>query len=487
MTDPRRGRWLALLLCLLLSAVTLRAQTPPPAADLPQPGLTIYVVQRHDTLYDIAQAYSTTIDYLVEINSLNSTSRILVGQRLLVPAGDSVTPVPRTHIIQPGETLAGIAAGYGQSLAALMQANNILNADQIYAGQVLQIVAPAAGNAGVATPPAPAGTAPTLGANLHTVQSGETLFKIAMQYGLTVNDLAAANGLVDLTLIYAGQQLVIPGTAVEPAALALPAPLTALAVSPLVMTEAEAGSLVVTTATPATVTFNFLNRAWQVVATDGGTRHVVLLAVPMFTAAGIYPAQLSVSGAGGPVEYTFNLRVLAGGYGTQNINVSDELAPLLAPAPQAYELDLLTRITSPVTQTRAYTGIFSLPAAAAMNSPFGTRRSYNGGEANTFHTGADFASAPGAPILAAAPGQVVLADLLSIRGNSIVIDHGWGVYSVYCHLSAINVDLGQMVTAGQVIGAAGATGRITGPHLHWEIWVSGVPVNPLTWLTRSFP
>ena len=68
-----------------------------------------------------------------------------------------------------------------------------------------------------------------------------------------------------------------------------------------------------------------------------------------------------------------------------------------------------------------------------------------------------------------------------------MLDHGRGVFTVYCHLSESNVQLGQVVDVGQVIGAAGSTGRITGPHLHWEVWVNGVAVNPLQWLQQSFP
>ena len=120
-----------------------------------------------------------------------------------------------------------------------------------------------------------------------------------------------------------------------------------------------------------------------------------------------------------------------------------------------------------------------------MNAQYGTRRSYNGGEISSYHSGADFASAPSTPIYAAADGVVVLADSLNIRGNTIVIDHGWGIYTLYAHQTAFNVALGDRVVTGQVIGTAGSTGRVTGPHLHWEVWVNGIPVNPITW-TQTF-
>jgi murein DD-endopeptidase MepM/ murein hydrolase activator NlpD len=196
---------------------------------------------------------------------------------------------------------------------------------------------------------------------------------------------------------------------------------------------------------------------------------------------------LTVEAAGKRVSLVFNIRVLAGGYASQYLTVSAELAPLLQASGQEYELDLISRTTNEFHPEQYYSGSFGLPAAAPMNSTFGTRRSYNGGALNSYHTGADFASASGSPVLAAAMGKVVLADLLNIRGNTIVIDHGRGVYSVYCHLSEVSVQLGQVVDTGQIIGKAGATGRVTGPHLHWEVWVNGVAVNPLQWLQQSFP
>ncbi|MBZ0288996.1 MAG: M23 family metallopeptidase, partial [Anaerolineae bacterium] len=90
------------------------------------------------------------------------------------------------------------------------------------------------------------------------------------------------------------------------------------------------------------------------------------------------------------------------------------------------------------------------------------------------------------PVLAAAPGRVVLADTLNVRGIATIIDHGWGVYTGYWHQAQQYVQVGQMVTTGQVIGAIGATGRVTGAHLHWELWVGGVAVDPMQWVRLSF-
>ena len=88
---------------------------------------------------------------------------------------------------------------------------------------------------------------------------------------------------------------------------------------------------------------------------------------------------------------------------------------------------------------------------------------------------------------AAAAGTVVLAEQLSLWGNAVVIDHGWGVLTGYAHLSAIHVTPGQQVTAGEVIAEVGNTGLSTGAHLHWEMWVGGTSVDALQWLDPASP
>jgi murein DD-endopeptidase MepM/ murein hydrolase activator NlpD len=99
----------------------------------------------------------------------------------------------------------------------------------------------------------------------------------------------------------------------------------------------------------------------------------------------------------------------------------------------------------------------------------------------------DFCGGVGDNIFAPARGEVVFSGPLTVRGNTTVIDHGWGVYSVYMHQSEILVETGDLVEAGQLIGLVGATGRVTGPHLHWEIWAGGVQVDPMPWLQVSYP
>jgi murein DD-endopeptidase MepM/ murein hydrolase activator NlpD len=322
---------------------------------------------------------------------------------------------------------------------------------------------------------------------LHTVLDGETMYLIATQYGVTVADVAAANGIADPTLIFAGQQLIIPGVQPPQLALDLPEPVQSLTVEPLILVEGRTGRFRVVTTKAVSLSGTFLDRPLNVIAEQENTLHTMLVGIPIFTAPGVYPLKLNLSDPIGPqTPLLANIQIVAGSYGSEYINLLSDRAELLDPNVEGTEQTLVESIMSGLTSTRYFNGLMGLPAAAMLTSPFGTRRAYDGGAFDHFHMGADFAGAPGAPVLAAAGGVVVMANTLNVRGNATIIDHGWGVFTGYWHQTDLYVQPGDVVTAGQVIGTIGSTGRVTGPHLHWELWVSGVPVDPMQWVRESF-
>ena len=120
-------------------------------------------------------------------------------------------------------------------------------------------------------------------------------------------------------------------------------------------------------------------------------------------------------------------------------------------------------------------------------SIFGSRRNYNGTGYDSYHSGLDLYGGTGTEITAPARGRVVFTGLLTVRGNTTIVDHGWGIHTAYMHQSEFKVSPGDIVEAGQTIGLVGATGRVTGAHLHWEVWVGGVPVDPLEWVETTYP
>ena len=131
-------------------------------------------------------------------------------------------------------------------------------------------------------------------------------------------------------------------------------------------------------------------------------------------------------------------------------------------------------------------GEFGLPVDGAPSSNFGTRSYYNGVPRSP-HAGVDFTSGPGTPIRASNHGSVALAAPLYFTGNTVIIDHGARLFSVFAHLSEFHVKNSDVVTPETIIGLVGATGRVTGPHLHWSVRLNGARVDPLSLIAATRP
>ncbi|MDZ8189372.1 MAG: M23 family metallopeptidase [Nostoc sp. ChiSLP02] len=154
-----------------------------------------------------------------------------------------------------------------------------------------------------------------------------------------------------------------------------------------------------------------------------------------------------------------------------------------------YELKRVAAFKALQTPEKFWNGVFLKPNAGRMSTNYGVRRYYNGKFAEDYyHRGLDYAGAAGSPVIAPAAGRVALVGRVSqgfrIHGNVVGIDHGQGVTSIFMHLSRINVKEGDIVKAGQLIGAVGSTGAATGPHLHWGLYVNGLSVDPTPWRTK---
>lgn len=154
--------------------------------------------------------------------------------------------------------------------------------------------------------------------------------------------------------------------------------------------------------------------------------------------------------------------------------------------PTDYEWDKVSAFKKLVTPQKFWSGAFLRPNEGEITTGYGVRRYYNGEFANDYyHRGVDYAGGVGSPIIAPAAGYIRLVGTVDqgflLHGNTIGLDHGQGVASIFLHLSKIYVKEGDFVKAGQVIGAVGATGAVTGPHLHWGLYVNGEAIDPVAW------
>lgn len=208
----------------------------------------------------------------------------------------------------------------------------------------------------------------------------------------------------------------------------------------------------------------------------------VLIGIPLDTAAGRQQAAVEDGGRG----FALAFEVLPKNYPTQRLRIPD--GRMVQPPPEveariAMEQQKITAMKrhfspQPVPETD-----FIQPAAGRLSSRFGVRRILNG-EPRSPHAGLDVAVGTGAPVLAAASGSVLAVEDFYFTGNTVVIDHGQGVLTLYAHLSRVDVQPGQLLDKGKPIGASGVSGRATGPHLHWVVILGGASVDPELFLPK---
>lgn len=420
---PLRSR--ALLLILLLPAVWVLwlGLAGPARAQEPTPEAPVYVVQPGDTLFSIAQRFGTTVESIVAANDIADPSLISVGQKLAIP-----TPQPE---LVPTLELRPVK-------------------------------------------------------RVHPVRPGETLPFLAFRYGSTVWMLRQANDLNRLGFLWEGQELTIPSPVAPHAGLPVHPAVTA---SPSPVVQGQTIAFEVEGSGDLELEGSFL--ATDLLFVEEAGRYWALAGVDSLTAPGAYGLALAVSDGetGDRITLQETITVAAGDFTTYNVAVPADRTSLLDPALSQAEREKVNAVYAGVSGTRFWDGVFRAPLSGELRTtaPFGQRRSYSGGPVSSYHTGQDYGADEGVAILAPMTATVALAEPLQVRGNAVILDHGLGVFSGFWHLSQIDVSPGQRVGKGQVVGLVGDTGLSTGPHLHWEMRVLGVPVDPLQWLAGVFP
>ena len=229
---------------------------------------------------------------------------------------------------------------------------------------------------------------------------------------------------------------------------------------------------------------------WQkkrVPAFHSGDLWTTILGVDLDATPGNHAAEAVVTMEDGRVDRReIAVNVVTKKFPTTKLNVDEQFvqlskADLDRSHREAIETDAIyQRITTDLVPDQAFT----VPIPGVRGTNFGERRIFNG-EPRAPHSGADLHATTGTPVHATNQGRVVLAKNLFFTGNTVILDHGIGIYSLYAHLSRIDVKPGDIVKNGEIVGRVGATGRVTAPHLHWGMRVQGARVDPFSLTPRD--
>jgi murein DD-endopeptidase MepM/ murein hydrolase activator NlpD len=452
-----------------------------------QPDGPVYIVQEGDSLWDIAFRFGIPLDSLANTNGITDASQLSIGDELVIPGLEGIQGFLSTAGVSYGETLRSLSRKHQIPEEMLMKLNRLTTSYELYVDRSLVILEPN-NNEG------------------HwkrgSINPGQSVFEKAVSQNVNPwrnifdNHLSNTWNVLPGDVLHMGSangdgSAIISPAVSEPSA--FPETIGEISIQPLPTFQGKTEVIRIDSDVELEINGSLLGQELVFFPEQNG-KYIGIQGIHAMTEPGIHPLILQISFSGlnnGGESFTFSqpLYVKSGGYAFDPVlEVSPET---IDPAVTRPEDAQWTALHAPVTVEKLWDGIFRSPAppdfANCWPSLFGNRRSYNGSPYDYFHTGLDFCGGVGTQIFAPAAGQVVFAGPLTVRGNATVINHGWGIYSAYMHQSEILVDVGEKVEPGQVIGLVGGTGRVTGPHLHWEIWAGGIQVDPMDWLENAYP
>jgi murein DD-endopeptidase MepM/ murein hydrolase activator NlpD len=457
-----------LYLAAIKPVVHAQSSTPEP----PDKGPRSHSVVEGDNLTIIAEQYGVTVEQVQLVNHLRDNDILSIGQQLIIPGGD-IYPAAIVYTAKPGDSLRSIATKFNVTAGDLLLSNRTINSEYVPAvGQPVVLMIDEGGEEPTQVTGIP-----------HIVQGGETILELGVRYNIPVSHLMYINELNYPVHLFPGQKLRIPD---EEPFFNLPGEWTEILIKPSIIEQGDTIVVYVENLLDGEPFGQFAGQDLHFVPYENG--HVALAGIDAFTEAGRYAIELGGSGDRPWSPFGQEIAISDSNFPNQAITVPEELSDLLDPSIRSEEDAFLNTLYSSFSEEKKWDGLFQVPVTDTLvTAPYGGGRSYNEGPITIFHSGTDFNGDIGTPILAPANGTVIFNDYLELRGNTVIIDHGWGVMTGYYHLTDSYVEEGQEVETGQQIGTGGSTGLSTGPHLHWEFRIMGVPVDGMNWTLNPFP
>jgi murein DD-endopeptidase MepM/ murein hydrolase activator NlpD len=474
----------ALLVLMMVAMPAIAQESTPELTATPEPEQTptsqptpvsgpTYIVSSGDSLTLIANRFGVKLDDLMSANGITDANQIQIGQSLIIPGLEGVSGILVTELITFGETLRSISRQHQVPEELLRKLNKITSPAEIYAGVGFVLPKPENDDQLLST--------------RFSLKDEESLLELSVRQATNPWVVSRQNALAGTWDGLPSEVLYGNSGADEAVASGMPPAFKSVELRDAPFKQGGTAEITVLTDPDVKLGGILVDKPLNFFPGEDNTQ-VALQGVHAMLTPGPYPLELTATLPDGSTQsFMQNVLVRSGFYPNDPVLIVDP--SYIDPTVTEPENEQVAAITGNASQEKLWSGIFTSPAAYpdCYTSRFGNRRSYNNGPYIYFHSGLDFCGGVGLPITAAADGIVVFAGPLTVRGNATIIDHGHGVYTGYWHQSEIFVHEGDQVQKGQQIGLVGGTGRVTGAHQHFEIWVNGVQVDPIDWLTYKYP
>jgi murein DD-endopeptidase MepM/ murein hydrolase activator NlpD len=433
----------------------------------------VYIVQEYDTLWEIARRFRLTVEQLAAANQLSDPGQIRVGDKLFIPGLEGISGTLITVTVPYGETVRSLGRRYQVSEETLNRLNELVSPKQVHVGFHLII---------------PEDSSREDPSQRISLKPGQSTLELGLIHGINPYHLANGNFIPRPSAAVPHDIFFLEGEGRDGPG-ALPERIQSILVDPPTFTQGKTVAVQVETDGVLSLSGSLVGNELKFFEGEPG-KYYALQGVHAMQAPGSYPVEIEIHDEEGVFRFSQMVYLRAGGYPqAPDLKVDESGLDLALTQPEDARWMALA---GPGTPERYWEGYFQFPSPriylGQYTSRFGERRTYNNNPQVFYHTGLDIPGQTGTDVYAPAPGIVVFAEHLDVRGHSMIINHGWGVYTAFMHLSEYKVSKGDWVEVGQVVALVGNTGlRTTGSHLHWEVIVGGVQVDPMEWMERIFP
>ena len=441
-------------------------------------GNPIYIVQPGENLTEIADKFDVSVQEIISINGILDSNLISEGTELIIPGLEGVTGYLITYPVQIGESFQLLLRKNHITTENFIKLNNLISPAEIFVGTNLVL--------------------PSFDQNEQNpissfiINETSSTFGQAVMHGQNRWFVNNYNGyylpfeITGETFYYPSDDSITISSPISPY-------IQSIELTPLPIVQGHTAVLKITSVLPVELTGEMNDRILHFFIDPLNQFYYALDGIHALEEPGLVELKINGVFENGEIFQIDQMVLLSdGGYIDESITVESTFIDKDLNIEESNKIDALI---TPITDEKYWNDKFRFPVdgslsdqTIAFSSYFGNRRSYNSGQYYGFHGGLDFIVALNSlNIYAPAPGIIIFAGPMDIRGNTTFINHGQGVVSGYAHQFELLVEQGQRVETGELIGKIGNTGRVTGPHLHWDIWVNGNQVDPFDWVDTIYP